>query len=198
MKRQSWIFLGICLVIISLLYFSNVREGFVSVNPIPTVSDLMSIGTVNFDGTITGTPSPTMQKVIDFIKNYKWNTPLKPNQQNRIADSIGIFYNFGVSYADLNTLITGYSTRPTFEQVVKDGNKLMKQPLSDSNISTMIQNAPTSTDLDTQIFYAAYVYIFGADRSPSSQQPLAIYIPQPCSPSFKRIPGGALDINCFN
>uniref|UniRef100_A0A6C0EQS6 Uncharacterized protein n=1 Tax=viral metagenome TaxID=1070528 RepID=A0A6C0EQS6_9ZZZZ len=199
MKYQDHIiFLGISLVIISLLYFFNIREGFVSVNPIPTGDDCKSIGTVNVDGTITGTPSPTMQKVIDFIKSYNWSTPLKPNQQNRIADSIESFYGYSISYADLNTLITGYTTRPTFEQFVKDGNKLLKQPRSDSNISAIIQNPQASNN---EMFYAAYVYIFGSDSSPKSsskQQPLTMYIPQPCSASFKSIPGGAVDIHCFD
>jgi hypothetical protein len=206
MKRQDWILLGICVLLVSLLYFLEVREGFVSVNPIPTDVDCKSIGTVNVDGSITGTPSSTMEKVITFIKNYKWNIPLKPNQENRIADSISLFYENIVSYDKLNTLITGYSARPTFEQIVRDANKLMKQPLPDSNISTITQNPQTSSDFTNEIFYASYVYIFGTDSSSSSppsapaasQQSITMYIPQPCSASFKSIPGGAVDIQCFN
>jgi len=199
MKRRDWIFVGICLVVISLLYFSTVREGFVSVNPIPTDADLMSMGTVNVDGSITGTPTSTMQTVIKFIKNYTWNPPLQPNQENRIANSIGMLY-YGVPYETLNTLLTGYTTKPTFERVVNDVNKLAKNPLPASQVSTIIQNSQTSTDLNTQMFYAAYVYIFGTDSSsiPVPMQPLTMYISQPCTPSFKSIPGGAVDINCFN
>ena len=200
MKRRDWIFVGICLVIISLVYVSTVREGFVSVNPIPTDADVMSIGNVNTDDSITGTPTSTMQTVLKFIKNYTWNTPLQPNQENRLAKfGIGLFY-LSVPYDTLNTLITGYTTKPTFEKVVNDVNKLAKKPLPDSQISTIIQNPQTSTELPTQMMYAAYVYIFGADSSssPVPMQPLTLYVSQPCTPSFKSIPGGAVDINCFN
>jgi len=200
MKRRDWIFIGICLVVILVVYVSNIREGFVSVNPIPTDADLMSMGTLNTDDSITGTPTSTMQSVLKFIKNYTWSTPLRPNQENRLAKyGIGFFY-LDVPYDTLNTLLTGYTTKPTFEKVVNDVNKLAKKPLPDSQISNIIQNAQTSTDLGTQIFYAAYVYIFGADSSskPAPTQPLTMYISQPCTPSFKSIPGGAVDINCFN
>jgi hypothetical protein len=204
--RDHIIFLGLSLVIISLLYFSNIREGFVSVNPIPTLDDHNSIGSVNPDGTITGTPNSTMQKVIDFIKNYKWNTPLKPNQENRIADMISFFYAFGISYENLNTLVNGYTTKPTFQQFANDVNKLSKKPLPDSVISNIIQNSQMSSELFLEVYYAVYNYIFGDQpssttsnsKSSSTQQPLTMYIPQPCSPSFKSIPGGAVDINCFN
>lgn len=199
MKRRDWIFVGICILVFSLLYVSTVREGFVSVNPIPTDADLMSMGTVNADGSITGTPTSTMQTVLKFIKNYTWNTPLQPNQENRLASGIGFFY-LSVPYDTLNTLITGYTTKPTFEKVVNDVSKLLKKPLPDSQISDFIQNSRTSTDLGMQMGYAAYVYIFGADSSssPVPMQPLTLYVSQPCTPSFKSIPGGAVDINCFN
>lgn len=197
MRRNEWILILVVVAIFLFVHMSSYMEGFTSLNPIPAPGDVKSIGTVNVDGTITGTPSPTMQKVIDFIKNYKWNTPLKPNQENRIADSIGIFYGFGVSHDNLNTLVAGYTTRPSFEQVVKDANKLMKNPMPDDAIANIIQNSQTSNDLFVEMLYAAYIYIFG-DSSSGPTSSTTVVIPSPCKRATRSIPGGYLETNCFD
>jgi hypothetical protein len=202
--RDHIIFLGLSLVVISLLYFFTTREGFASINPLPTLDDWKSMKGTNVDGSLIGTPSPTMQKVISFIKNYKWNKPLQPNQENNIAISLIMFAELGLtSYDDFTKTINGYVNKPTFEQVVKDVNNLLKTPFPDSVITTVTTNPQTSNDFWTEVFYASYKYIFGdepssAPSSSSKQQPLTMYIPQPCSASFKSIPGGAVDIQCFN
>lgn len=193
MRRNEWILILVVVAIFLFVHMSSYMEGFTSLNPIPAPGDVKSIGTVNVDGTITGTPSPTMQKVIDFIKNYKWNTPLKPNQENRIADSIGMFYGFGVSHDNLNTLVAGYTTRPSFEQVVKDANKLMKNPMPDDAIANIIQNSQTSNEM----FYAAYIYIFG-DTNSAPASSTTVTIPSPCKKGTRSIPGGYLETKCFD
>lgn len=197
MRRNEWILILIVLAIFLFVHMTSYMEGFTSVNPIPAPGDLQSIGTLNVDGTITGTPSPTMQKVIDFIKNYKWNTPLKPNQENRIADSIRMFYGFGVRYDNLNTLVAGYTSRPSFEQLVKDANKLMKQPLPDDNITNITQSPQTSNELFVEMVYAAYIYIFG-DASSGPASSTTVTIPSPCKKGTRSIPGGYLETKCFD
>jgi hypothetical protein len=172
-------------------------EGFTSVNPIPAPGDIDSTGALNADGTFTKTPSPPMQKVINFIKNYKWNTPLEPNQENRLADSIRLFYAFNVSHDKLNTLVAGYTTRPSFEQVVKDANKLMKNPMSDNAIANIIQNSQTSNNLSIEMVYAAYIYIFG-DTSSAPATSTTVTIPSPCKKGTRSIPGGYVETKCFD
>ena len=190
MRRNKLILILIVLAIFLFVHMNSYVEGFTSVNPFPTDADLQSMGT-------NQTLSPTMQKVIDFIKNYKWNTALKPNQEFLIAGSITIFYWFtATSYESLSNLIASYTTRPSFEQVVKDVNKLIKQPLPDDTITKIIQNSQNSTDMDMQSLYAAYIYVFGdASSGPTSSTTFVI---PPCKRTTRSIPGGYLETNCFD
>ena len=48
------------------------------------------------------------------------------------------------------------------------------------------------------VAYQLYKYVFGDDTSTPTNSPITMYIPQPCNPSFKSIPGGAVDVHCFN
>jgi len=211
MKRQDWIFLGICLVIISLLYFSNVREGFVSVNPLPTQADFDS---AKMDSTYTkfaGTLTPTMQKIHDYIQNLPWSTPPDSSMIARMTASSGMAI-MPIPLSQVTDIINGYSTKPTFAKALTDFNNLRpsNMKLPDSTLQNLITNGKTDFNNfsleNTGPAYALYKYIFGDEpsstpstpTSSSSQQPLTMYIPQPCSPSFKSIPGGAVDINCFN
>ncbi len=196
MRRNKLILILIVLAIFLFVHMNSYVEGFTPVNPIPTYADLQSIGTISSRG-ITGTPSPTMQKVIDFIKNYKWSRPLKPNEEFDIVSSINIIYFYVASYESLSNLIASYTTRPSFEQVVKDVNKLNKKdPIPDDTITNFIQNSQNSTNISTQSGYAAYIYVFGdASSGPTSSTTFVI---PPCKRTTRSIPGGYLETNCFD
>ena len=184
----------LCGFILTMRY----REGFSNVNPLPTVNDFTSINSS------TPTITPTMQKMIDYIKGITWsNQPTDDNIKNSM-------FSLGFILADpgldkLSNLVTSYSTRPTFQQALTDWNNMRQNKLPDSKIQDIIQTGPTENPPNLTgngMVYKIYTYVFGEDtpatpNNTSSNQPLTLYIPQPCVPSFKSIPGGTVDIHCF-
>lgn len=185
--RNSIFVIAALLILLFAVNMSS-REGFVSVNPLPTSDDFKSAN--------TGSPTPTLQKIISYIKSITWSTPVTDNEINNLMFVLGL--NLSDPGLDKTTnLINSYSTKPTFQQVLTDWNNLRTQKLPDSQIQSIIQTGPTENPPNITgngMVYQIYTYVFGS----STQQPLTMYIPQPCSASFKSIPGGAVDIHCFN
>lgn len=213
MKRQDWIFLGVCLVIFGLLYFLTIREGFVSVNPIPTQADFDS---AKLDSTYTkfaGTLTPTMQKIHDYIQNLPWATPKDDGMIARMTASSGMVI-MPTPLSQVTDIINGYSTKPTFAKALSDFNNLRQGPnkFSDSQIQDIITNGKTEfnkLDLDNPAgpAYALYKYVFGDEPSSSPASPASapvpapsttVNIPSPCHPGTRSIPGGYLETRCFN
>ena len=210
MKRQDWIFLGVIALILGLLYFSNLREGFVSVNPLPTQADFdsakMDATYTNFTGTLT----PTMQKIYDYIQNLPWATPKDSSMIARMTASSGMAI-FPLPLSQVTDTINGYSTKPTFAKVVTDFNNLKSSntKFSDSQLQFIIANGKTQfntlePNLPAGVAYALYKYVFGDEPSSSpASAPIpapstTVNIPSPCHPGTRSIPGGYLETRCFN
>jgi hypothetical protein len=196
LDRQDIFIIGILLLALVML-FMTYREGFTSVNSIPTANDFTSINSSS------PTISPTMQKMIDYIKGITWSTQLTDDNIKNSMFSLGFILS-DPGLDKLSTLVNGYSSRPTFQQALTDWNNLRTNKLPDSKIQDIIQTGPTENPPSVTgngMVYKIYTYIFGEDTSTNNapqNQPLTLYVPQPCTPSFKSIPGGAVDINCFN
>ena len=205
MKRQDWIFLGVCLVIFGLLYFLTIREGFVSVNPLPTQADLDSFKYSSTSQTYVGTPTPTLQKILDFGKNLPWKSGTSDND---IVINTMNAINGG--FNTIPTIANKYTTRPSFQQVINDLSK--ENPNNDFfKNGIVIQNGPTDnqiTPYSPGAWYAIYKYVFGDEpsSSPASSPASApvpapsttVNIPSPCHPGTRSIPGGYLETRCFN
>jgi hypothetical protein len=210
MKRQDWIFLGVIAIILGLLYFSNMREGFVSVNPLPTQADIDS---AKLDSTYTnfaGTLTPTMQKIHDYIQNLPWATPQGDSMIARMTASC-LMTIFPLSLSQVTDAINGYSTKPTFAKVVTDFNNLRppNNKFPDSQVQFIITNGKTQfneleINLPAGLAYALYKYVFGDEPSSSpASTPIpapstTVNIPSPCHPGTRSIPGGYLETRCFN
>jgi hypothetical protein len=187
-KFNRYIILLVCvlaLFLVALTMKSN--EGFTSKNPLPTDADFESI-----NGS-SPTVTPTMQKIIDYIKSIPWS--------KTVSSINNLMFGVALIVADpgldkITTLINSYSSRPTFGKALTDWNNLRKEKLTDSKLQSIIQSGPTesqATLTESGGFYKAYTYVFGEDSgtTPTGGD-------QSCKPEYKNVPGGTVETRCFD
>jgi hypothetical protein len=217
MKKQDWIFWGLVLVLVGFLLFRKSREGFASVNPIPTQDEWNS----GIDGS-----SPNMQKLKSYIAGLPW--PNGSPASFAIALVLNYVINDAGGLSAINSWIASYTSRPTFKEAVEDFFGLLHNPLSGSVPSQIISNGPTENPIGINgAWYAAYKYIFGnepppsmsgkstpsmsgktsapapsligvPEAAPSKGTPISMPSQSPCQPRFLSVPGGINEVRCFS
>lgn len=227
MKKQDMILLGIACLAILIIYMNcRVREhltGQVLFTPTDATGYPNTAGSTTFDdwfvpafpqGTTDSTTymqiaKATLWFVIEYSPNYaKATAPL--SKDDFYKDFLTVYNNTIVVLADNGVPGPGASfvndptqfSGNTYAGLVYDyyyGPK-SKTPYA----STLAPIAPPpKPPAPSSPAPVAPSPTFGTSAAPpaassSPNQPLTFYLPQPCKSEYKNVPGGSLEVRCFN